>query len=285
MQPQAPLLTIDPLQEMDHLRGVISQESISFDGITRSLKELVPSLQKNFQAFIHGFGKGEQPAQLKADEKDFLKLIEGKVYLNLAPLLTYVPEGMNVTYLEYLLALKDAVQHCHEVALKSINDYSVYLAQLITNRQFKLSAMPHDAMYAKMEKDRTELLARMAKCFKVGSTKAESTYGEVVARNAEWGDVFQMIHQVDQLANTIRRDDLYKKAEECNDQLNTIIRQIRNSEFEGVAPDVVNNLSNGAYQVGAELEFFAAVYFRVLVINTALADTVNKVGGVLKQLN
>jgi hypothetical protein len=283
MHSKTPLLTIDPLQEINHLRNVISQEAISMDGIVNSLQNLIPSIQKHFHGFIQGFAKNEPAIQLKGNERDFIKQLDGRVYLNLAPLLAYVPEGMEGSYMEYLLTLKDAVQHCHDRTLKTLNDYSVYLAQIITNRQMKMTTMPHESMYAKMEQERTQLTVRLAKHFKAGSSKAESTYGEVVARNAEWVDVFQLVNQIDLMANSIRRDDLHKKAEECNAQLNTIIKQIRNNEFEGAGPEVTNNLSNGAYQSGAELELFATVYFRVIVVNQAIADTMKKVTDILKQ--
>lgn len=278
-----PLLKLDPLQEMDHLRGVISNEAISFDGIKNALYNLIPSLQKNFQQFVHGFSKTEPAIQLKANERDFMKLLDGRVYLNMAPLITYVPEGMQCSFMEYLNPLKAAVLHCNDNTQKILNDYSVYLAQIITNRQLKHTAMPHDSVYTNMEKKRTELTAAMAKCFKPGSHKAESTYGEVVTRNAEWVDVFQLIAQIEHVINSIRRDDLHKKAEECNRQLGVIIDQIRKHEFEGAGPEVINNLSNGAYQAGAELEFFALVYFRVSVMNNAISDTIKKVSDVLKQ--
>lgn len=279
-----PLLsTVNPLEEMAHLCGVISQESFSMSGIAHSLQNLMPSIQKNFQGFIQGFSKTEPAVQLKGNERDFIKLLDGRIYLNLVPLLTFVPEGLAVPYIDYLLVLKDAAQHCHDITLKTLNDYSMYLAQIITNRQFKMTTMPHDTMYARMEKERAALTERMAKCFKTGSSKAESTYGEVVGRNAEWMDVFKVLDQVDTIVNSIRRDQLHQKAEECNNQLNLIIKQIRNNEFEGAGPEVTNNLSNGAYQSGAELELFAATYFRAMVVNQAIADTMQKVSDILKQ--
>jgi hypothetical protein len=275
-------LKLDPLQEMDDLRTMISNETFSVSGIVNSLQNLIPNLQKNFQGFIHGFSKSEPAAQLKGNERDFLKQVEGRVYLNLSPLLAYVPEGLDVPYLEYLSVLQDAVLHCHDNTLKILNDYSVYLAQIITNRQLKITTMPLDATYAKMEKTRQDLTQRLAKCFKPGSSKAEARYGDVVGRNADWVEVFKDITRIDHLVNTIDRSVLHKKAEECNQQLNTIIKQIRNHEFEGAGPEVTNNLANGAYQAGAELEFFAATYFRVMTLNQAIGDTMRKVGEILK---
>jgi hypothetical protein len=278
-------LKTDPLQEMERLRLLINHETFSVSGIVHSLQNLIPTLQKNFQGFIHGFSKSEPAVQLKGDERDFLKQVEGRVYLNLAPLLAYVPEGLDVPYLEYLSVLQQAVMHCHETTLKTLNDYSVYLAQIITNRQLKITGMPHDAAYAKMEKTRQELTQRLAKCFKTGSSRAEATYGDVVGRNGDWAEVFKEIARIDQLVNKIDRSALHQKAEECNTQLNTIIKQIRNNEFEGAGPEVTNNLAGGAYQAGAELEFFAATYFRVMTLNTAIADTMRKVSEILKEQN
>lgn len=281
----SPILTVDPLQEMGHLRNVISQEAISMQGIVNSISNLIPSLQSHFQNFVKGFSKSEPAVQLKGNERDFVRLIDDRVYLNLAPLLAYVPEGLEVSYIDYLDVLTLSAEHSHRVAQDALNNYSVMLAQIITNRELKKSMLPLDSQYVAMEKERTRLQAAMAKCFKTGSSRAESTYGDVVSRNAEWVDVFKMVEKLNHVVNSIRRDDLHKSAENIDRQLQTIIKQIRNHEFEGVGPEVTTNLSNGAYQCGAELEFFAAVYFRSTVMNNAVADTMKKVTEILKELD
>lgn len=283
MPTKQPILTLDPIREMDHLRGVISQESISNEGIVHALTNLIPSLQKNFQNFVHGFTRHEPAIDLKSNELEFLKLLDKQVYLNLSPLVAYVPEGLQVSYVEYLDVLKDIALHCSETTLQCLNDYSMFLAQIITNRHLKYSVAPFEAKYAKMEKTRKDLIARMNKCFKIGSSKAESNYGDVVSRNAEWKEVFTTLQATSTLINKISREDLHKKAEECNRQLEIIIKQIRNNEFEGAGPEVTNNLSNGAFQSGAELELFTVAFFRLTTVNTAISDTVNNVAKILKE--
>lgn len=274
---------IDPIQEMNHLRAVVSQEAISMSGIMHSLSSLIPSIQQNFHNFVHGFTRNEPAIDLKSNEQDFIKLLDKQIYLNLSPLMTFVPEGMNVTYLEYLLVLKDLALHCHDTALDQLNVYSVFLAQIITNRNFKYSIGPSDTRYNKMEATRKELTDRMAKCFKTGSSKAESTYGDVVSRNAEWRDVFTALQIASTTINKISREALHKKAEECNSQLEIIIKQIKNNEFNGAGPEVTNHLSNGAFQAGAELELFTVVFFRLTTLNTAISDSVNKISKILKE--
>lgn len=262
-----------PLVEMKKLRYLVSQESVSVGGIVRSIKDLIPALQTNFKEFIGNFTKTDSPITLKADEQAFTTLVMKRPYLTLEGYGAHVPEGMRSTYLEYAMALQTAAQHCHNIAQKSLNDYSMMLAQVITNRQLKLSMPSHVVSYAKMEEERNKLTAVMGACFDLGSTKATATYGDVVGSNSEWQAVFRTMHITMDFLNRMQRDMLHKKAEECSENLALIIKQIKSGEFDGAGPEVIQNLSDGAYQVGCELELFSVVYFKATVLASAITDT------------
>lgn len=283
MHSALPKFETNPIEQMDHLRGVISQEAFSFAGIKRSLSQLLPDMQRHFESFTHSFLSKEDPVQLKGNEKDFVKLIEGRVYLNLAPLLAHVPEGLKVPYLEYLVVLKDVIEHCKKNTMSAMGDYSVYLAQVITNPALRVSSPSHAATYKKMESERTELVSRMAECFQEGSHKSNSTYGAVVKRNAEWVDVFKIMHVIEDIANSMDRSAMHKKAQECNDQLNKIIDMIRHDKFEGSSPELTTNLADGAFQTGSELELFALTYFRIMVVTNAIGETMKTITKIVEQ--
>jgi hypothetical protein len=279
-------LPVNPLQQMRHLSGVVSNEAISMAGITNSLRNFIPDVSKYFHSLAHGFVgavSDEKAVQLTADEKDFLKQLDGRIYLNLVPLAAHVPEGLISTYVEYLYELRASLKHSKEVSLPALSEYSVFLAKIITNREMRTDGLSKKAEYKKMEQVRESLVQMSGACFKPGSSIAVTTYGKVVARNADWSDVFSLLHEVDNLANSIDRAQLHKLAQECARQLDVIVQAVKADKFEDASPEVLVTLADGAYQCGAELEFFALTYFRTIQINTAVSDTMRSITAIFNQ--
>lgn len=279
-------LPVKPLTEIQRLAGVVNQEAFSMAGITNSLRNLIPDVSRYFGSLTHGFfGQiAQEPAvQLASNERDFIKLLEGRVYLNLAPMAAHVPEGMIGTYVDYLNELHKAMQHSKDVAQRALSEYSLFLAKIITNRDMRMDGDSKKAEYKKMELLREDLLEKSAACFKPGSSVAVSTYGKVVERNADWETVFSLIHAIDNLANGIDRQALHKAAENCARQLDIVVKAVEAGKFEEASPEVLVTLADGAYQCGAELEFFALMYFRAATINTAVSDTMKSVTEILTQ--
>ncbi len=212
-----------------------------------------------------------------------MKTIEKRPYLTLEAYGAHVPEGLKSTYLDYAIALQAAATHCHDNAQKALDEYSILLAQIITNRQLKYSMKSNVVSYAKQEEDRNALTAAMGACFTLGSTKATSTYGDVVSSNGEWQAVLRTMHITMDLLNRMKRDTLHKKAEECSENLALIIKQIKSGEFEGAGPEAIKNLSDGAYQAGSELELFSVVYFKATVLATAISDTMKNITKIVNE--
>lgn len=273
------MMDVNPLVEMEKLRDLISQESISIAGIKRSVADLIPSLQNNFKSFLSRISgsASSETITLKASDREFLALIQTKPFLNLESIPAEVPEGMTSTFKGYAHALQAAATHVSTNTEKSMAEYSRMLAQIVTNKDMKVSMMPNNAKYRQMESQRDQLTKAMGNCFSDGSSNTKSTYGEVVQSNTEWRDVFMTMTALMDLLNRMNRDKLQEQAEECSELLGTIIKQIKNGEFEQAGPEVLDNLADGAYQCGAELELFSVVYFKATVLATAITDTMNNV--------
>lgn len=267
---------VDPLNDMQRLRTLVSMEVISMDGVRNSLSNLIPSLRSNFELFSRKFVTKEPAITLKASDRDFLKLISGEQYLNLISYAAHVPEGMTASYLEYLIVLNQSVEHCAKNTLSMMNEYSLFLAQIVTNRELKHTVRSNVPKMQTLEKERKALVERMGKCFSQ-TTNATVSYGDVVARNSDWQNVFELLEQSNRAVNFISRDTLHKKADECNRLLEIVIKQIKAGYYDDASPEVTANLSEGAYQAASELEFFSVVYYKLLTLNTAIADTIKKV--------
>lgn len=267
---------VDPLDDMQRLRTLISMESISMTGVKNALANLLPSLRSNFDLFSRKFTTHEPAIALKGNERDFVKLVNNQHYLNITSLAAYVPEGLAVPYLEYLIVLNDSIEHCSKYAMELMNEYSLFLAQIVTNRELKHTVSSHTSRLKAIETERKELIARMAKCFNQ-TTTATVSYGDVVSRNVDWQNVFELMTSASNKVNHISRDALHKKADECNKYLEIIIKQIKNGHYDDAGPEVTTNLSEGAYQAASELEFFSVVYYKTTTLNTAISDTMKNV--------
>lgn len=274
----------DPMSELDRLRNNVSMEAISFDGIKSALADFLPAVKENFERFANKFASRELPIALKANEREFIQLLNKTQYLKMTSYAVFIPEGLAVPYLVYLETLKDAIDHCFQTTEKSLNEFTTSLAQVITNRELKYYVAPMKSKFDAMEKNRALLVKRLGECFNQ-TTATTASYEDVVARNTEWSQIFSLLDVASNTTNKISHDHLHKKSEECNMLLSTIIRQIQNGEFVDAGPEVTNNLSNGAYQVASELEFFSMVYYRIMTLSTAISDTVNKVSEQVKQDN
>ena len=135
-------------------------------------------------------------------------------------------------------------------------------------------------MHAELEKSakqRDICLKGTAACFKDGSTKAETTYGEVVDRNNDWGQIFPKVDGMTKTINSVSRTAVAKKMRECTEMLDVIMRKIERGDFANVSPQVAMNLSNGAFEVASELEFFAVTHYRVQAMAGAIDNTVQHV--------
>lgn len=255
-------------------RDQLAMEAISAPDVTAYFKGIFPAVVDTFQSFIHNIRPSDQALSLAPSHRDFLKALPRHSYTDLTALIAYQPEGLAVPYLEYAEALLQAAEHAGTI-METLNPYSVYLAQLITNPDLKLSTNSRDKEFKFLEQERDKLNNQLGACFKKGSTKAETTYGAVIQRNKDWDDIFMRLEAISRNVNGVDRKVLLKKIEECSSHLDVIIKKIGQGDMEGVANQTVMNLSNGAYQIACELEFFSVVYFKSEVLLAAVHKTLD----------
>jgi len=64
--------------------------------------------------------------------------------------------------------------------------------------------------------------------------------------------------------------------------LETILDKIKRNEFQQMSPEVINNLSEGTYQMARELEFYSVIYFKVQVFINSINKTIDHFKSVVK---
>lgn len=261
----------------------LSQESISEainNGFT-SLSQMYNSILGQLPSIISGFSKmpltsdlGE--VKLKRADRKFVEKMAKANYNETRLLVTYTPEGLKVSYLDYLTVLSGCVDEIKNIKTAVIDPYLTFLSVLVSHPGALRLSDSKQFEYAHLEQVRAEHYEKISDCFKTGSTETKSTVGKMVARNADWNDVIRLAHKLKDDLDSINRNNLDTAVKQCRSYLDTLQHKLEQNKDEGVSVEVAERLSAGAYQVASEVEFFAIVYFRTITLLAALDRSIEK---------
>lgn len=255
-------------------RDRLALEAMSGADIKALLTDAFPSFHKEIKGFFGFFSANESGIALTSEQHNFLRELNKHTYLDISPLKAFVPEGMDVPYTNYSAELLIAVMHASRVLSGPLSAYSLFLSQLITNADQRLSSLSTTKVHKELAAEREKMNAALGKCFKKGSTETESSIGKVTQRNGDWQHVFQNSENMLHLINTVDRKVLNKKIEECSMLLDKVMELINRGDFADMSPAAFETLSSGAYEIASELEFFAAIYYKVETFASALNRTI-----------
>lgn len=258
------------LNQLRIQRDMVAMEAFLSTDLFGFMRDIVPSLVNEFHNFTARFAPDAPAIPLTSAQADFVKEINKHSYLDLVPLTAFVPEGLETTYLEYSDRLDVAVDHADRILTEVLGPYTVFLSQLISNKEQKLSTLSMESFYKKLEEGRKNANLALGGCFGKGSTRTEVKYGDVIRRNNDWPTVFHNVEHLSKEMNRVDRKLLTKKVTECDHLLSIIIEKIKREEFVDVSPQVVQNIADGAYQIAAELEFFSVTYYKTLAFVEAI---------------
>jgi hypothetical protein len=263
------------LKNMIHQRNLVAMEAFISTDLAGLVRRVFPSIERDMGSFKGMFRTGPAVG-LNGAQRDFLKSVEKKTFPSLMPLTAYVPEGLKSSYLEYSQVLFPTVLHAVQVD-KLINDYTTFLSVMISNRTATFETLSHKKFYADLSAGRERLNKDILSCFNPQSTRTDVKVENVVGRNADWEAVLKTSEEMANLINKVDRTKLNTKVAECVELLERLGKQINDGHFDKVSPEVVLDLSDGAYQVASELEFYAATYYRVISLCEAINRTMQHV--------
>ena len=263
-------------------RDTVALEFLSGGRLAAMAKSVLPDMVASFRSSLPDFNANDKPIPLSSRQREFIRLVEKHSYTNLAPLSVFVPEGLDATYKDYIARLDVSVDHIKHIIDDVLAPFTTYLSQLITNRDQVFNTASMDSLFSKLEEGRKNAHASIGECFKQGSTRTEVKYGDAVKRNADWEEVLHNSDHISTEMNRIDRKQLARKVKECSDLLEIVIAKIKRGELDNAADAVVQNLSNGTYQVASEVEFFSVTYYRVDALCKSIKATTEKIENIFE---
>lgn len=272
------------LNAMRNQRDILALENNTGNSTMNSLSSLVNSFT-GFANITSGFSVSTTAGTitLNSNQRDFLTEIQKLSFRDMEQLTAYVPEGLNVTYGEYVLHLNATAEYCEENTMQILTTLATYISNLINNEHALLETHTFVTSLGKLEKERSVLNASIAKCFKKGSTIAATTVGKVISRNSDWKPLFEEVTMMNKTIDSVDKNKLYKKMGSVNELLDVFKRKFENGEIKDMSPEVSQNISNLLYQAASELEFFSVTFFRILGLTTSVNRTTDYIKQMFKR--
>lgn len=259
------------LKIFDRTHLMASFEARGDHALTGYAGTMLKPLQHGLSAFVGLFAPSQSVIALKSNTASFLKLVKTVPYTDIRDYQVYVPEGLKLGYRQYLDMLEPAIQHAAKVPTV-MADFSTYLALLIHRPDATKETKSFLNEYGKVDAAREALLTGINSCFNAGLNATQQKLGNVIENNSQWEGILNRLAIINQLMGEVSHKELDKKLEEIMGLLSTLRRQIE-VEKKDVSPETLTNLSSGTYLVAKELEFYAAMWYRLESLNHAIDAT------------
>lgn len=258
----------------DALRRVIALESARLADSTEAISNFFPAMMKklynsftspktipNFVPSIKNkiFG-------LNSDERAIIAKLASIPYDDLINFKVPVPEGFSGNYTAYLMQCMENIDYYNLTTKNALEDYYIFVADLVTNKDAKKSLKDLQSKNNALKKSRQEIGETTNKFFIKGSNVAALAYGTAFSDNSEVEKLFRA--RVD-LTSKIKSIDLHSvsdQVEKITQTLDTLTEQATAGNYEAFSPVQMKNISEGAYEMAAQVEFTSINYYRASVV-------------------
>lgn len=249
--------------------------------ITDFVKRTIPNLITDIRGFFTTLKISEDSPQLTSREKDFIKEVSAQNYMDLVPLVVYVPEGLDVTYVSYLMVLEDAV-NCAQKVEDELQEYVAFISRLLNNADELRSTHYVKSKYESITNEIDAINEKVAGCFKKGSIVTDVKYGHVVQNNREWEHVFAKATEVNMILLRVSKKNIQAKIATASELLELLYKKTNRGELDTITPEMVSKIADYTYAIARYLEFFSVVCYRARAVTESINASVDKVMKVLK---
>lgn len=264
-----------------HNVEVMRRLTVSQEGVTDSMRHFMPSLFQGLKSAFTGDLMPSDAVQFTRDQRKFLEMIEKHNYFDLQPLKVYTPESLKASYTQYSAQLMMAVERTVSGIDALVENFSVLIANLVTNRGSQLSTKDVANIYKRVGDDRKQTAAALDACFDFNQHLTESTYGRAVSRNADWNDVFKNVIMTGDRINTVDRAKLKKQLAGIASSMDVLIKMQEDGKLDDIAGEMVTAIAEGSWQVAKEIEYYSILHYRVIAFDKAVEDSVVRLKKIL----
>ena len=256
--------------------GDYSTESLSTmsRNMLHNLVNFVPQILDNIHSFRQSFLDDTSNIRLSSENRKFTEVIARIPYISMENDRAYVPEGLKTTYLKYLSTLQSAPAICREAQTGVLPEFKRAVAKLVSAPSLGGEIdVPVIRLLRERAKLRDDYNEELNKHFDKAGQNTVVMIKNVIERNNDWTQALHLLETSSKEMMAINRGQLLKQVDEVSDLLRHVISKAKSGGYDDMSPENIMMLSEGAYQMATEIEFYAVMHYRFTVLNVAINDT------------
>lgn len=273
----------NPLRTLTTIDNRLALESNFLGDFGKTIASVVPSLIDSAKSVIEsiGFGKpNEKSPVLDPAYKYFGQDIAKVNYMHWAKVQIFTPEGFAGNFLEYAALIQQSIKHANEALGDVVVPFNAFLSGLLSDNQKRIAQLDPNHKLRRRDSERDSLNKTIGAFFQ-SHRNTQAPLGDVVARNAEWNDLMLVILKIRASVDSISMKTMQSTLADTVQLLDAIKSTAKAGELNDIAGVQLRALSQNALSVAREAEFFAVTQFRARALDTAVNDSVHKLGALL----
>ena len=260
----------------------ISLEALNGSQVFSAVSRRLPSFFADVKNFVTGLAAEEAPRLNLVDSRKVEKLLAKTNYATLRPVTVYTPIGLKADYLTYLNVLNQAVDISSALIPEILAPFNKWLAIQLTNPSALSSLRSGLDIPDYVVHNISILQKELGKCFSHGGVNSQYTYGEAVARNADWHAADTLINAMVIKRSSIKATEIVRLVEEVTANLDKLLQRINEEpevyKLSGVTVDTISKI---CYNMGVEIEFYSVISYQLQAMQVAFADSCERLEKIL----
>lgn len=257
----------------------IALEAQFLKNMAQAIKDFFPSIfgeiNKNKEVTINLLDELQKDKDIKLDKDQIfvLKEIMRHNFTEYNSMSTMVPNGFTGqhTFIDFIKQLEHSVDHLMTIEKTVLQRFYSEISAFITNKGDRASLNDLSNYYTALGKKSEQDLAKIGQFFK-GDDTAYLPIGKVIHRGNDLPALYRELIVLDKKINTIDRGALKDSINKISDVMDMIILNAQQNKIDYASPEIIKSISNGAYIVAKELEYYSVVFFRVIMIKESVKN-------------
>jgi hypothetical protein len=273
---------LDQLQEQN---DVISQEAAGGSASSAQALSRLPKYLNDAKAFfVKNLAEPVRALFSRPALAAFARRIQPVSYVDLRDVEVVVPPGLKTDFARYAQVLLKSAEFASTFRVEVLDPFTRWLAGKVSDPSSLNSLRPSLEIEGYKKRPYEARMKELIGCFDEKSDDGLVTYGKALKRNADWTEVMVTSDKIQ--AIFLKDDDalIQQQVAKVSDLLDLLMKRIAEEpETYQLSSAVITSISNTAFAVAREIEFYGLVRYRTGEFAHALNATIKRLNDALAQ--